>query len=109
MDGSLLDAWASQKSFKPLEDPTDPPAGGAGSNPDVDFKGQAHTNDTHRSTTDPEARMARKGKGKEAKLCHPGQVLMENRNGLVVDVAVTRVEGNFEVDAALQMPKDIAH
>lgn len=108
VDGSLLDAWASHKSFKPVEDPTDPPAGGAGSNPDVDFRGQTRTNDTHRSTTDPEARMARKGKGKEAKLSHAGHVLMENRNGLVVDVAVTRVEGNYEVDAALKMLADNA-
>ena len=72
----------------------------------ADFKGQTRTNDTHRSTTDPESRMARKGWGKEAKLSHAGHVLMENRNGLVVDAAVTPVEGNYEVDAALEMLQD---
>ncbi|MCO5295879.1 MAG: IS5 family transposase [Fimbriimonadaceae bacterium] len=106
VDGTLLEAWASHKSFKPKKDPPDPPEGGTGSNPEVDFKGESRTNQTHQSTTDPDARMARKGWGKEAKLSHAGHVLMENRNGLVVDTAVTTVEGNYEVDAALRMLED---
>jgi IS5 family transposase len=105
VDGTLLEAWASYKSIKPVapsgEDANQPPKPG-GSNPDVDFKGKPRTNDTHRSTTEPDARLARKGKGKEAKLCLSGNVLMENRNGLIVDAEVLLVEGNHEVDAALE-------
>ena len=103
VDGTLLEAWASHKSFRPVDDQA--PKGG-GSNPDVDFKGKARTNETHRSTSDPDARMARKGEGKEAKLCVSGNVLMENRHGLVVDAAVVLVEGNHEVDAALALLQD---
>ena len=102
VDGTLLEAWASQKSFRPKDEPTDPPEGG-GSNPDVDFKGQKRSNDTHQSTSDPESRMARKGEGKEAKLSYSGNVLMENRNGLVVDASVVKVEGNHEVNASISM------
>lgn len=101
VDGTLLEAWASHKSFRPI-DGDDPPASG-GSNVDVDFKGQVRTNETHRSTTDPDARMARKGQGKEARLSIAGNVLMENRNGLVIDASVDLVEGNYEVDAALRL------
>jgi transposase len=116
VDGTLLDSWASMKSFKPKAtadaagDTGDdaggepPPASGSGGrNPEVDFHGQARTNDTHASTTDPDARLLRKGKGKEAKLCVMGHVLMENRHGLVVDVLVTHATGTAEREAALEM------
>ncbi|MCA9630695.1 MAG: IS5 family transposase [Myxococcales bacterium] len=101
VDGTLLQAWASLKSVKPRDD-EEPPASG-GRNADVDFHGQRRTNETHRSTTDPEARIARKGRGQEAKLCFSGHVLMENRNGLVLDVLVSQANGTAERDAALLM------
>lgn len=111
VDGTLLEAWASFKSIAPIDSkdqgPKGPPSSG-GSNPDVDFKGQTRTNDTHRSSTEPDARLARKGKGKEARLCLSGNVLMENRNGMIVDAQVLLVEGNHEVDAALDFLKDHA-
>jgi transposase len=106
VDGTLLEAWASLKSFKPKEAPdsgSEPPATGGGRDPEVDFHGEKRTNSTHHSTTDPEARLAKKGKGKEAKLCFMGHVLMENRNGLVVDVETTQATGTAEVTAALDM------
>ena len=102
VDGTLLEAWASLKSFRPVED-SEPPAGAGGRNPEVDFKGERRSNQTHRSTTDPEARLARKGPGKEAKLSFAGHVLMENRNGLVVDVTLTQATGTAEERAALGM------
>lgn len=102
VDGTLLQAWASLKSVKPRDDDQPPPSAG-GRNPEVDFHGQRRTNETHRSTTDAEARIARKGRGQEAKLCFGGHVLMENRNGLVVDVLVTQATGTAERDAALVM------
>lgn len=101
VDGTLLQAWASLKSVKPRDDDQPPAAGGR--NADVDFHGQRRTNETHRSTTDPEARIARKGRGQEAKLCFSGHVLMENRNGLVLDVLVSQANGTAERDAALLM------
>jgi transposase len=101
VDGTLLEAWASVKSFKP-KDGGEPPKGG-GKNPSVDFHDEQRTNDSHASTTDPEARLAKKGKGKEAKLCFSGHILMENRNGLAVDVQVTKATGTAERDAALEM------
>ena len=101
VDGTLLEAWASLKSFRPKGGGERP--GSGENNPSIDFHGEHRTNDTHRSTTDPEARLARKGKGKEAKLCLAGHVLMENRTGLVVDVAVTRATGTAERDTALDM------
>lgn len=76
-------------------------------NPDVDFHGEPRANDTHQSSTDPEARLARKGAGKEAKLCFAGHVLMENHNGLVVNVMVTRATGTAERDTALEMIEKI--
>jgi len=85
VDGTLIEAWASPKSFKPKDGP---PSAGDGSDGMVDFRGQRRSNDTHESTTDEEAKLARKGKGKEAKLCYGGHALMENRNGLCVDLAV---------------------
>lgn len=101
VDGTLLEAWASLKSFHP-KDEGKPPGGGE-KNPSVDFRGQQRTNDTHQSTTDAEAMLARKGDGKEAKLCFAGHVLMENRNGLVVDVTLTQATGTAEREAALHM------
>jgi transposase len=120
VDGTLLEAWASLKSFKPKAPPTDaasappngeapaPPAGesvaaSSGRNPEVDFHGERRTNATHQSTTDSEARLAKKGKGKEAKLSFLGNVLMENRHGMVVDVETVQASGTGEVEAALRM------
>ena len=106
VDGTLLEAWASLKSFRP-KDEGDGTAVTGEKNPSVDFHGEQRTNDTHQSTTDPEARLARKGRGKEAKLCFTGHVLMENRNGLVVDVTVTQATGTAERDAALDMLEQV--
>ena len=106
VDGTLLEAWASLKSFKQVDDPDPPPPDDPG-NPTVDFHGERRTNDTHASTTDPDAKLARKGKGKEAKLSYTGHVLMENRNGLAVNVAVLPATGTAERDAALEMVVDI--
>jgi len=100
VDGTLLEAWASLKSFRP-KDGSLPTTGEK--NPEVDFHGEKRSNDTHRSTTDPEAMLAKKGHGKEARLSFMGHVLMENRNGLVVDVALTRATGTAEREAALDM------
>jgi transposase len=102
VDGTLLQAWASLKSVKPRDDDQPPPPTG-GRNADVDFHGQRRTNETHHSTTDSEARIARKGRGQEARLCFGGHILMENRNGLVLDVLVTQASGTAERDAALVM------
>jgi transposase len=112
-DGTLIEALASLKSFKPKEDGAepcaddDPPDGGAGGeagrNADVDFKGARRSNATHRSTTDPEAMLYRKGLGMEAKLCFVGHGLMENRSGLIVDARLTLVSGHAERLAALEM------
>ncbi len=102
VDGTLLQAWASLKSVKPRDGDQSPPTAG-GKNVDVDFHGQRRTNETHVSTTDPEARIARKGRGQEAKLCFGGHVLMENRNGLALDVLVTQASGTAERDATLVM------
>lgn len=102
VDGTLLEAWASMKSVRLKEDRGDPP-GEAGRNPEVDFRGERRRNTTHASTTDPQARLARKGPGREARLCFAGHVLMENRQGLVVDVQVTAASGTAERDTALDM------
>jgi len=101
VDGTLLEAWASLKSFSPKggNDAHTPDE----KNPSVDFHGEKRTNDTHQSTTDPKALLARKGQGKEAKLCFTGHVLMENRNGMVVDVTFTQATGTAEREAALDM------
>ena len=101
VDGTLLESWASIKSFRP-RDGNGPPSG-EGRNPDVDFHGESRSNATHASTTDPEALLARKGPGKEAKLSFAGHVLMENRNGLVVDLELTQATGTAEREAALKM------
>ena len=101
VDGTLLEAWASVKSFRPRDG--DPPSEGGGRNPEVDFHGERRRNETHRSTTDPESRLAKKGKGKEARLCFGAHLLMDNREGLVVDVRLTPADGTSERDAALEM------
>jgi transposase len=101
VDGTLLEAWASLKSFSP-KDGNDTHAPDE-KNPSVDFHGEKRTNDTHQSTTDPQALLAKKGHGKEAKLCFTGHVLMENRNGMVVDVTFTQATGTAEREAALDM------
>jgi transposase len=104
VDGTLIEAWASMKSFKPKDeskdekhDDDDP------GNPTVDFHGEKRSNETHQSTTDPEARLMRKGKGKEAKLCFMGHVLMANRSGLCLDVSVSRADGRAEREEAKRM------
>jgi transposase len=84
VDGTLIEAWASTKSFKPKDGPP-PPSDGQGG---VNFRGQSRTNETHESSTDPEAKLMRKGPGKEAKLSYAGHALMENRNGLCVDLQI---------------------
>jgi transposase len=105
VDGTLIEAFASMKSFKPkAEAGGAPPAdAGGGRNAERDFHGEKRTNETHASTTDPDARLYRKGRGKEAKLCHMGHLLMENRNGLIVDAMLTPAIGTAERDAALAM------
>jgi transposase len=107
VDGTLLEAWASLKSFKPKDDPPpEEPASGGGRNAEVDFHGQKRSNKTHASKTDPEALLAKKGKGKEAKLCYTGHALMENRSGLVVNATVTQATGTCEREAATEMLAD---
>src|SRR3954467_9568644 len=104
VDGTLLEAWASHKSFQRKVDPTAPSAPpDAGGNPTVDFKGERRTNDTHQSTTDPDARLYKKGRGREARLGYLGHVLMENRTGLIVDALVTPATGTAERDASIVM------
>ena len=103
VDGTLIEAWASMKSFRPKDGSDEPPADGGGRNRETDFHGEKRSNDTHGSTTDPEARLYRKGPGKEAKLCFMGHALMENRNGLVVDACLTPADGHAERVAALHM------
>ena len=104
VDGTLLEAWASQKSFRPRDE--EPPSGGGG-NPTVNFHGQRRRNDTHRSTTDPDARLYRKGAGREARLGYLGHVLMEHRSGLIVRTHVTPADGYGERDAALVMVQQL--
>jgi transposase len=105
VDGTLLEAWASVKSFKKVGD-VDPPPDDPG-NPTVNFHGEPRSNATHASTTDPDAKLARKGAGKEAKLSYTGSVLMENRNGLAVDATVDLATGTAERDAAFAMAGQI--
>lgn len=103
VDGTLIQAWASHKSFRPKDggDDQTPPA--PGRNADASWKGKPRSNDTHESTTDPEARLFRKGKSTGAILCYQGHVLMENRSGLVVGAVVTQADGRAERAAALAM------
>ena len=101
VDGTLLEAWASVKSFQPREKKTPPPDDRG--NPTVNFHGEKRSNDTHESKTDPESQLARKGPGKEAKLSYSGNLLVENGNGLIVDAEVFQANGTAERDAALVM------
>ncbi len=103
VDGTLIEAWASMKSFKPKDGADGPPTEGGGRNKEADFHGEKRANETHASTTDPEARLYRKGTGKEAKLCFIGHALMENRHGLFVDACLTPADGHAERIAALHM------
>jgi len=100
VDGTLIEAWASLKSFKRKTGGGDDPPPEDPGNPAVDFHGERRSNATHQSTTDPEARLARHGAGREAKLCFAGHVLMENRHSLCVDLAVTQATGTAEREAA---------
>jgi len=106
VDGTLLEAWASMKSFRPKDGSGDPL--GPGRNRERDFHGERRRNDTHASTTDPDARLARKGPGKEARLAFMGHALMENRHGLVVGAVATRASGHAERLAALSLIEPVA-
>lgn len=97
VDGTLLEAWASMKSFRE-KDEDDGDHNGWG-----DFRGEQRSNDTHESKTDPEAKLMRKGKGREAKLCFAGHALMDNRNGLLVDLRVSEANGYCARETALEM------
>src|ERR1700744_617397 len=97
------------KSFVPKDGSSAPPANqGGGRNAERDFHGEKRKNGTHPSTTDPDARLFRKGAGKEAKLCHMGHLMMENRNGLIVDARLTEANGTAERSTALDMIEDNA-
>jgi len=98
LDGTLLEAWASMKSFQP-KDTDDNSDDESGRNPSLDFRGQKRSNDTHASRTEPDARLYRKAKGQESKSCYMGHALMENRNGLVDDTRVTEATGTTERQA----------
>lgn len=101
VDGTLIDAWASMKSFRPKDGSGEPPA--PGRNGERNFHKEKRSNETHASTTDPDARLYRKANGRESRLCFMGHVLMENRNGLAVDAALTHATGTAEREAALAM------
>jgi transposase len=105
VDGTLLEAWASQKSFRRRDTPPDAPDDPG--NPTVNFRGEARKNATHQSTTDPDARLYKKSTGREAKLAYLGHLLTENRYGLIVDALVTPATGTAERDAALTMLGDL--
>jgi IS5 family transposase len=102
VDGTLIEAWASHKSFRRKDGGSDDP--GAGAN----FHGQKRTNQTHESTTDPDARLYRKSKGKEAQLSYLGHIVTENRHGLIAEAMTTHADGTAEADAALLLLKDMA-
>ena len=107
VDGTLIEAWAGHKSFKPKD--TKGGDSDDSGNPTVDFRGQKRTNDTHESTTDPEARLYRKSNGTESKLCFAGHVMMDNRFGLAVDGRLTEANSRSEREAALAMAQEIAY
>jgi transposase len=112
VDGTLIEAWASMKSFRPrteggFDEPPAPDGPSGGRNAEVDFKGERRSNASHASTTDPDAMLYRKSPGAGAMLCYMGHVLMENRNGLVVDAETTRVSGHAERMAAIEMVKGV--
>src|SRR6195952_3666547 len=101
VDGTLIEAWASMKSFRPKDRSGEPP--GPGRNAERDFHGETRSNETHASTTDPDARLYRKSAGQESRLCFMGHALMENRHGLVVDATLTHATGTAEREATLTM------
>jgi len=103
VDGTLVEAWASMKSFRPKDEADRPDDGDGGRNPTVDFRAEKRSNATHSSTTDPDALLYKKGPGMEARLCFIGHGLMENRSGLLVDARLTRMSGHAERLAALEM------
>jgi hypothetical protein len=103
VDGTLIEAWASHKSFRRKDGSGKPPEAGG----DVDFRGEQRKNETHESTTDPDARLFTKSRGSAAKLSYMGHVLMENRNGLLVQTFLTEASGRAERDAALLMAEAI--
>jgi transposase len=105
VDGTLIEAWASMKSFRPRDGGGSPPD--PGRNGERDFHGETRSNETHASTTDPDARLIRKGRGQAAKLAFMGHVLMENRSGLAVDARLTQATGTAEREAALEMVDDV--
>jgi IS5 family transposase len=105
VDGTLIEAWASMKSFRP-KDGSDEPCS-PGRNGERDFRGERRSNETHASTTDSDARLYRKARGQAAKLCYMGHLLMENRSGLVVDTATTPATGTAEREAAEVMIDDV--
>jgi hypothetical protein len=105
VDGTLLEAWASAKSFQPKDKKSSPPDDPG--NPTVDFRGEKRSNQTHASKTDPDALLARKGAGKEAKLSYCGNLLVENRNGLIVSSLVWEATGTAERDAAMVMLQEV--
>jgi hypothetical protein len=110
VDGTLIEAWAGQKSFQAKNDDDHlkpPPPPDPGSNPTVNFREEKRSNDTHESKTDPFARLYKKTRGAEAKLCYLGHVLTENRNGLVVNTRLTLAGGTAEREAALSMTEQI--
>jgi len=101
VDGTLIEAWASMKSFRPKDGSGEPP--GPGRNGERNFHKEKRSNETHASTTDPDARLYRKADGRESRLCFMGHVLMENRNGLAVDATLTHATGTAEREAALTL------
>jgi transposase len=105
VDGTLLEAWASTKSFQPKDGQRQPPEDPG--NPTVNFRGERRSNQTHESKTDPEAKLARKGKGKESKLSYSGNLLVENRNGLIVNAMAWEASGTAERDTALLMLEQV--
>jgi IS5 family transposase len=107
VDGTLIEAWAGLKSFQRKDGQGAGPSDSDPGNPTINFHGESRRNDTHESTTDPEARLARKGDGKESKLSYGAHVLMENRNGLVVNTRVTLATGTCEREASIEMVDDI--
>jgi transposase len=106
VDGTMIEAWAGQKSFRPKDEDGGPSNGG--SSTERDFHGERRKNDTHASTTDSDARLLKKGKGKEAKLCFLGHIITENRNGLVVATETTLATGTAEREASVRMMKRVA-
>lgn len=109
VDGTLIESYASMKSLKPIDSTAERVSDDAEDddpgNPTISFRGQRRSNATHRSLTDPEARLMRKGQGQAAKLAHGGHVLMENRHGLVIDVSVSPADGRAEREQALQLTR----